>query len=267
MSLFGGTTRLGYLIGPVVGGFAVQRFGFRFGFVLAAGFTASGLLPLLRSRRGKHRAPGPIPTHLGSAASSLRTTLTDHWRVLVPMGTAQVLIIAVRQGRLFVIPLIGAGLGLDPGSIGLLVGIGTFTDFVLFPIAGYTMDRFGRLAAVVPAFSLMGIGLVWLSSVDSYVGVAGAAALIGVGNSFGSGTMLTLSSDIAPVEAPSQFLGALGAIRDLGQIIGPVVVGLLADAFGLGAAAFALGMAAFAAVAIFVFVVGETGSTGRVPAT
>ncbi len=257
MALFGGTTRLSFLVGPIAGGFAADRFGFRAGFVLAALVTAAGLVPLTTSRRAQAADPSPPP--LTGGGPTIAATLAEHWRMLAPMGTAQVLIITVRQGRSLVIPLIGAGIGLDAADVGLLVGIGTFTDFALFPLAGFVMDRFGRLAAIVPAFSLMGAGLLWLATVDSYAGIAGASALIGVGNSFGSGTMLTLSSDIAPLEAPSHFLAALGTIRDLGQILGPVVVGGMAEAFGLGSSAAVLGCSAFVAVAIFVFVVGETG--------
>lgn len=276
MSLFGGTTRLGFFIGPVLGGFSVEWFGFGWAFFVAAIVTAAGVLPLLWSRdaladrapppaalgtaEAGPSTPAPAPTQAPAPAMTMGQALARYWRGLAPMGVAQLLIIAVRQGRQIVIPLIGEGLGLDPGDIGLLVGIGTFTDFLLFPVAGIVMDRFGRLAAVVPAFSLMGVGLLWLSTVDSYAGIAGAAALIGVGNSFGSGTMLTLSSDIAPEEATSQFLGTLGAIRDLGKIVGPILVGVLADGFGLGVASAVLGLTAFVSVAIFVFVVGETSS-------
>ncbi len=255
MSLFGGTTRLSFFVGPVVGGLLVDRFGFRSGFMIAAAVTLAGLFPLLMGRRREPAGPA-LPTT--TTVERPMRTVVEHWRILLPVGSAQVLIIAVRQGRNLVIPLIGDSLGLDPGDVGLLVGIGTFTDFALFPLAGYTMDRFGRLAAIVPAFSLVGIGLVWLSTVDSYVGVAGAVALIGVGNSFGSGTMLTLSGDVAPTEATSQFLGVLGMIRDGGRILGPIVVGAMADAVGLGAAALTLGIGSFVAVAIFVFAVGET---------
>ncbi len=257
MSLFGGTTRLSFFIGPVVGGVIVDRFGFRSGFMIAAGVTLAGLFPLAIGRRHDRSRTPPSAPSTQPMTRPLRT-VADHWRILLPVGLAQVLIIAVRQGRNLVIPLIGDSLGLDPGDIGLLVGIGTFTDFALFPLAGYTMDRFGRLAAIVPAFSLVGLGLVWLASVDTYTGVAGAVALIGVGNSFGSGTMLTLSGDVAPTEATSQFLGVLGMIRDGGRILGPIVVGAMADAVGLGAAALTLGIGAFVAVAIFVFAVGET---------
>ncbi len=272
MSLFGGTTRLGFFIGPVAGGFAVEQFDYSVAFLIAGAVTSIGALPLLTARAGSWRrkdrstrSDAETPTSIVVEPPTLVETLREHWRMLLPMGLGQVLIIAVRQGRQIVVPLIGAGLGLDPGDVGLLVGIGTFTDFLLFPAAGLVMDRFGRLSAVVPAFSLVGIGLLWLATVDTYAGVAGAAALIGVGNSFGSGTMLTLSSDIAPADATSQFLGTLGAIRDLGKIVGPLAVGVLADALGLGAASAVLGVGAFVAVAIFVFGVGETSTLGRVP--
>ena len=58
-----------------------------------------------------------------------------------------------------VLPLIGTAVGLSPADVGLLIGAGGLADFLLFPVSGFLMDRFGRLAAIVPAFSLMGAGL------------------------------------------------------------------------------------------------------------
>ena len=88
------------------------------------------------------------------------------------------------------------------------------------------------------------------------------ALIIGFGNGLGSGTMLTLSTDLAPGDNPAEFLGALRLLADGGRILGPLVVGVVADQFDLGAAAIALGLVGLATVALFVGAIGEPSRAG-----
>ena len=101
-----------------------------------------------------------------------------------------------------------------------------------------------------------------LSAADGPAGVVVAGIVMGVGNGLGSGTMLTLGSDLAPRDNPGPFLSALGSIQNLGRIIGPMIVGWFADAVGLRASAAALGVTMFIAIAWIVLLIGET-SDGR----
>ena len=166
--------------------------------------------------------------------------------------------ITVRTGRFVLLPLIGAAVGLSAGDVGLLISIGALADLLLFPVSGVLMDRFGRLFAIVPAFSLMGIGLLMLAASDTGAGVTIAAVVIGVGNGLGSGTMLTLSADLAPATAPSGFLAALGTIRDAGKVAGPATVGFITEAASLSVSAVVMGITAFVAAAVIAFGIGET---------
>jgi MFS family permease len=282
MATFGGTTRVAFFVGPALGGVLAERYGFSSAFATSAAMTAAGIVPILvwQGREDAHRRtiglaratpdlPAPTPTPTPNAvedaeAGAPRTPLRDHAGILAIAGLGQVLVIAARQGRFLILPLIGSDLGLTAGEIGALVSVGAFADLVLFPLSGLVMDRYGRLFAVGPAFAVMGGGLFLLAAAASTTMVGIAAVVIGIGNGLGSGSMLTLSSDLAPRDAPSEFLAALGTIRDAGRIVGPIVVGVIADTLGLASAAATLGALSLAAVAIFVFGVGETRTPTRV---
>lgn len=253
MSLFGGTQRLGVLIGAVLGGVLLDQTGSQTTFMIVAGVTFAGVVPLLFDRD-----PTTATAPLRSKPPSFASSITAHRQLLLVAGTGQVTIIAVRTGRHVLLPLTGAALGLNATDVGFLVGIGSLADLVLFPLAGWIMDAYGRLFAIVPAFCSLGAGLLLLSAADGYAGVAVAATIIGLGNSIGSGTMLTMASDIAPPNGASQFLGALGTMREAGKIAGPLVVGWLADVAGLSTAAAVLGVLAFIATGLIVFGIGET---------
>ena len=259
MALFGGTTRSAFLIGPVIAGAVAEFAGFPSAFLVAGITTAIGAVPLifLRQRdtvdpaveRGAEEQPSTPAT---------RPSLRPHLHDLVLAGSGQVLVIAARSGRFVVLPLIGESVGLSPADVGLLIGLGGLADLLLFPIAGLLMDRFGRLYAIVPAFTLMGAGLFLLAAASTGLAVTIAAVVIGIGNGLGSGTMLTLSADLAPADAPSGFLAALGTIRDAGKVAGPLAVGIITDAASLSVSATVMGATALAAAAVIAFGIGET---------
>ena len=121
------------------------------------------------------------------------------------------------------------------------------------------MDRFGRLYAIVPSFTLFTAGLVILAYSHTALMVAVSGAVMGIGNGIGSGTMLTMASDLAPSEARGQVLSGLALLQDTGSVLGPVIVGVVADVAGVGASALALAGVMVVAILWLVGIVGETG--------
>ncbi|MFT7599075.1 MAG: MFS family permease [Acidimicrobiales bacterium] len=254
MSLFGGTARFGQFAGALLGGFLAEAFGFATAFGVIGVITIMGVFPLLIDKNPMTSTGGPPPTRPPRLFDGFR----QHGPLLALAGGGQVATIAVRTGHQVLLPLIGAGIGLNLAEVGVLVAIGRLADLMLFPLAGYIMDRFGRLYAIVPAFCGLGVGFLMLAAAEGYTAVVVAATVIGLANSIGSGTMLTLASDLAPPANPSPFLASLGTIRESGKIAGPVLVGWLADVAGLPTASVALGCLAFLATALIVFGIGET---------
>ena len=70
---------------------------------------------------------------------------------------------AVRQARIYVLPLWAVSLGLGPESITLIVGIAGGLEFLLFYASGQIMDRWGRLLVTLPPMLIMGGAFLALS--------------------------------------------------------------------------------------------------------
>ncbi len=255
MSAIGGSMRMSLFIGPAIGGVLVDLVGYRSTFVIAGALTATGLLPVLLSRAELPLLEGAEPRK----RIGIMRAIVTHRRLLATVGIIPMMIMTVREGRLVVIPLIGDELGLSSTAVGALVTVGTAADLLLFPVAGWIMDRFGRLAAMVPAFGLIAFGLVVLGLAKGTPMAVAGGAIIGVGNGMSAGSMLTLGSDVAPTDAPGQFLAGMTTMQEVGRVAGPLLVGAIGAAFGLGAAAYALALVLVAAIAWLVFVIGETG--------
>ncbi len=254
MSVYGGIGRAGLLVGPLLGGFLGRVVGLRPTFVIAGLIMAAGIVPGLVAGAGRDGLPEPgtQPARLG-----IRRLLRDHGRVIGLTGLGQFGAALVRVGRLTVLPLYGAAIGLDVAQIGVVVGLAGGLDLLLFPVAGWVMDRFGRLYAIVPTFGGLGLGLLTLPLADGYGELVAVSLLIGLANGIGSGTMLTLSTDVAPKENPAEFLGLLRLLADSGRMAGPLVVGVVADRLDLGASAVVLGLVGLATAVLFVVAIGE----------
>jgi len=279
MSAIGFSFRVSLFVGPLLGGVLAEQFGFSTTFVVAGALSALGIIPPLLqppSARAPARSSlanlGSDDAVLSAAAPGppsadrpvgLFATIRAHRRLLAMVAIVPMMLMAVREGRYVLVPLIGEDLGLGPTAIGALLSVGTAADMLLAPVSGFVMDRFGRLWAMVPSFGLIGVGLVILGAADSTAVAVVAGVVMGIGNGLGSGSLLTLGSDLAPADAPGPFLAAIAVIQDIGRIIGPLLVGFVGALTSLGGAAIVLAFVMAVVIVWLVTVIGETGTPKR----
>ena len=257
IAIFGGLMRVGVFIGPVIGGFVGAYLGLRSVFLLNALLIISALVALftLMPNRSQAETKAARAVH----HHSLLRTMRQHAHVLRAAGLGQILAMLTRYGRMVIIPLYAADeLGLGVEYIGLIESFSYGLDMMFFYPAGWVMDRLGRKYAIIPSFVAQGVGLALIPLTASAGGILFVVALLGIGNGIGSGTMMTLGSDLAPANARGDFLGVWRFIGDFGMVGGPLLVGNMADLFTLGGSALLLAAASFSAAGIFGFFVPET---------
>ena len=259
MSLMGGSMRLSVLVGTAGGGVLYDLFGDRWTFVAAGVISAIGIFAVLPELRQDRETTASAR----GGWTDLFHVFRQHRRHLVAGGMFGMFVMTAREGRMVVLPLVGVALDLSPAAIGGLVAIGYTADLVLFPVSGYVMDRFGRLAAMFPAYGLLAIGLGMLATADTATMAIVAGVLMGVGNGMSSGSLFTIGSDLAPEEGTASFLSGISVLSDTGRVVGPVLVGVTAKAFGLDVAAAVLAMVMVTGLVWLALVLGET--AGRLP--
>ena len=105
-----------------------------------------------------------------------------------------------------------------------------------------------RKAAGVPSLVIMAAGCLLLSLAHDGGHATFASALLGIGNALSSGIVQTVGQDAAPADprSRSQFLGLYKVATDAGTFLGPLAVGLVANAADLDAAAEGIAAAAVA---------------------
>ncbi len=256
LALLGGTMRLGMFIGPFVAAallaaFHDQRATVWFLVVcLAAMVVLLVVAPDPETALAAPASSEPAPERLGVMA-----TIGAYRGVLARLGVAAALLSALRSARPVVLPLWGIALGLDASAIALVVGLSGAVDFALFYASGQVMDRFGRLAGVLPATLIMGSGFLTLALTGSLVSAdawfTALAIFIGVGNGLSSGILMTLGSDLAPQENPGPFLGAYRTIAETGAAGAPLLISAIAAAASLPAAVAVIGCLGLLGAAAF----------------
>lgn len=254
MSTLGGTVRIGTFLGPFLGAAAQAPFGLDGAFAAAAAAMAVGALLCLRIRDLPVPASGPAAGEEPGPAG--RPRLLDVARArrgaLLTAGFGVVAVSAARAARNAVIPLWATHLGLDAATASLVFGLAGAADLLLFYPSGRLMDRFGRRAVAVPCLTLLGAGFLAISLTREPTAFAAAAVLLGIGNGFGAGIVMTLGADHSPPNARAQFLGLWRSMSDAGMLAGPLLlsgataaaglavgVGSLAVVCGVGAVVFA----------------------------
>jgi MFS family permease len=103
----------------------------------------------------------------------------------------------IRSSRLILIPLVGKVLLNLPDSIvGIALSISGALDVIgLYP-AGIIIDKKGRSVSGLISFGILAIGFILLTLPYNYLSFYTASVIIGLGNGFSAGLLITVGSDI-----------------------------------------------------------------------
>ncbi|MDP8959634.1 MAG: MFS transporter [Actinomycetota bacterium] len=243
----------GVAIGPFLGGYAAQIGDFTTPFwiyavlgLLAAALTAR-FVPNVR----------PEQASMGQVLHSARQLLRRP--VFVGVLFLSFTLFVMRAGaRVTLLPLYaGESLGLSEGAIGEILAISAVTNLVIVNPGGRLVDSVGRRPVAVAGLVLSAFSIALYGFVSSYPALLAVSALVGITAGLASIPPPTMVGDLAPTRAEGSAVGIYRTSGDLGFVIGPIVLGLVADAgnFRLG---FLLAAGLLAAAALVVVLMPET---------
>lgn len=266
LSLLGGMFRAGAVTGPLLSAAVLAlthsplaAFWLMAIFTLATGAVllfmpdpekSFGHAERIRDSSGHAMTSGEFQVE--QETTGLFSTIAQNWPVLARLGGASALVMALRSGRTVIFPLWAVSIGISGADTALIIGLATGVDFMLFFSSGQIMDKWGRLASIVPTMVVMSAALLVLSVThDLEANVfwfIATAFLFAVGNGIGSGILLTLASDLADKKNPAPFLGAWRFITDSGAALAPIGIAALTAALSLAVASAITGVAGIVGV-------------------
>ena len=157
------------------------------------------------------------------------------WRLMLSpafifVGMFALMIVANRQGARFsVMPLFGREKGFEPDALGLWISITHFPQFFTTLASGYLSDRFGRKTPIIPAITLLALGIGTFIWADNLWQLLLSGVLLGMGEGLGSPAGTVFFADIAPPGMEGVTIGLLRTFGGVGTIVGALALGAIAD--------------------------------------
>ena len=259
----------GQILGPLLGGYLGSIFGLRVPLYVQAALMAVSLgvivlaLPESRWREEAARrdaAPSPqplshegrgskfsaafcrrgrgIPLTPGGEGESDQRQRGAMWRLMLSpafifVGLFALMIVANRQGARFsVMPLFGRDKGFEPDALGLWISVTHFPQFFTTLASGYLSDRFGRKTPIIPAITLLALGIGTFIWADNLWQLLLSGVLLGMGEGLGSPAGTVFFADIAPPGMEGVTIGLLRTFGGVGTIVGALALGAIADFAG-----------------------------------
>jgi len=178
----------------------------------------------------------------------LRTVLRAPGVVL--MGVTNALLTAIQTGLLvFLFPLyLLTRAGLGPEAIGGVVSLSVLGRLMALWLGGTISDRWGRMHVLIPGLLIYATLLAGTSRLTQPVVLGICSFAIGATAGFVAAVPTALTSDQVEPALQGIAIGWLRTMSDSGQILGPLVMGALADAIDLSAP-FLMGAALLAGTA------------------
>ncbi len=232
----------GYVLSPVIGGAIVAGSSFAAIFLAAAAVgVAAFLLALLLPE--PEQKPGEVfddddDFSLKGFFAVFREPILWPWYVVIVVNMFFV-------GILFgFLPVRVHALGYNPLVSGLLLTAVTASYLVIQPVAGRLVDPGGPMSAsltVQLGLTISGLSLILIPFVrDLPLVVVCLLAGIGVGTVWTNTDALI--SRLARSGRLGATMGAAGSFKELGDMLGPLLIGLIAQAFGLAVGFVACGL-------------------------
>lgn len=244
MSTYQGVFLVGVALGPLPGGLLADHFGLRAPFIAYAVFSGLACVAALRLISETKPGAGSTSSEGRAAAGGLEASDGNTAGVLATVRSRAFLLIGfvtfaqffARTGAIFaIVPLLGADrFGMSAASIGGSQTLITLLNVLTVYPAGVMADRYGRKIVIAPATIASGVGLVLWAWAPTEALYFLAAAVWGFGAGLSGPAPAAYMADLAPAAVRAQVYGYWRSLSDSGYIIGPILMGFLAERFGYG---------------------------------
>jgi len=253
----------GHLTGAAVGAMLMEQLGFRAVFLVGLGMLALpllGVLVLMRPYRGRAAdaappgtAPAAPPPRRAGLARTLRLLFTRDFGLLllgsvIPFSVAQVGLLS------YALPLYLDAQGAAASSVGRILMIYGLCVIYLGPLMGRLADRSAAKKHWIAAGGLVGsLGLLGLYFDSGLAAAALAVFLLAFASCLAGAAQSPYMLALPDVQryGAAGATSVLRAADKLGQMAGPLVVGMLFGTAGMGAGLALTGLIYLAATVLF----------------
>jgi MFS family permease len=222
LGYFGMSQTLSQALGPAIGLFIMEAWGFRWLFGISSGMALTSLVLCFLLK--DYYVPGP----------SRRLA----WNMFVSVKVLKPLILVLGMSFatgsiLSFVPLYGRSQGVS--NPGFFFTIYALVMLLSRPVSGRLSDRVGRIAVAGPGMVFISAGLGLLAFSGQWGSLALSAAILGVGLGAAMPALMALMIDLVGPAERGGAMSTFGIGLDVGIGIGSVLQGMIAEAYGFEA--------------------------------
>jgi len=219
----------GYVISPAIGGAIVLQSNFSTIFIATAAIGALAFmfsLFLPDPRKKISLADEDNEFSLNSFVAVFKEPKLMPWYVVTVVNMFFV-------GILFgFLPVRVYALGFDPLTTGIILSLVALSYLLIQPVAGALADRTNIVTTVRAGLIISALGIIFIAFATGPI-----LALLSVVSGIGVGIVWTntdaLVSGLAQKGKMGATMGAAGSFKEFGDMVGPLLIGFLSQAFGL----------------------------------
>lgn len=241
---------LGMAAGPLIGGTLTDLFGMNAAFYFMGGLSGLTTLFVLKF----------LPE------------ITPHTRRKSPQGFRQIfkskLVKALMLFRginavglsavMAFLPLFAVSLKLEPSQIGLIISLNILLTAILQRGFGKIADRFNKLNLIILGSLVVGTALFIIPLSTNFKELLLVSIVMGLGSAIAIPASLALATGVGREKGMGSVMGLFNTAMSLGNVVSPLVSGLVMDIFNLPCVFFTSSGLVFVSTAIFFFLTRET---------
>jgi MFS family permease len=242
MSIFYGALNVGIIAGGPLGGLVAHAWGLASPLFIYAGLCFfSGLLylrfmpdPNVATQRKSDPVPlmaPELPVWRRTRSQVIQLMKRPAFVTTVVLNMAFFWVVAGGYDTL--VPLFAReGLGMSPVGVGAVFGLAVTGEFMVLYAAGSMSDRIGRKPVLLVSLASLALMMAVLGWAASPVMLGVLIFVVGLTSGATAATPAAMLSDVVPESGSGTAVGMFRFFGDLGFVLGPLVGGVSAGAFG-----------------------------------
>ncbi|MDE2188622.1 MAG: MFS transporter [Patescibacteria group bacterium] len=220
----------GYVISPIVGGFLVFKSNFASIFIASAiigiiAFVLAVFLPKTEDG-GKEAFREDDEMSLKAFTKVFRDPVLLPWYLVIVINMFFV-------GILFgFLPVYISNLGYTPFQSGIIISVVALSYLLIQPVAGILADKNNPVVVIKTGLVLSALAIIFITFTHSVLFIIlSIIAGVGVGTVWTNTD--TLMSKLAKEGRLGETMGIAGSFKEFGDMVGPLLIGLLSQTLGL----------------------------------
>ena len=253
LSIYSSATMIGRALAPSVGGYAFELNGHFGVYIIAA---VGGVLALIlaltffrKLRKQDANATGDNDSATAEDKKSEENKESFFRKFLNLLSYAPLLFVGILNACMFLaygafemlFPLYAMEMEITPGFIGILLSVQLVGVIILKPFFGRASDKLGRLPVIIAGLTVCSVSLFLLAAFRSIYLLTPMIIVFGLGFALVTSSTDALAADVAKAGAMGATLGIMATLMDVGQTIGPPVIGKVSDIFSFSVGISVLG--------------------------